>query len=137
MARLRILIWHIHGSYLNALGRIEHDWYLPTKAGRPEGYGGRGRTFDLPEWVREIPAEQVRDLVQVVFHEFVSMSIQHLMHEMGQRVLARFPQLAVVSFEGQNRLWDTAAVSDDDRKVIVYCDPRPPYGSIGLTLTRE
>ena len=62
MARLRILIWHIHGSYLNALGRIEHDWYLPTKAGRPEGYGGRGRTFDLPEWVREIPAEQVRDL---------------------------------------------------------------------------
>ena len=41
-----------------------------------------------------VAAEQVRDLIATVFHEFVSMSIQHLMHEMGQRILARFPQLA-------------------------------------------
>jgi len=62
MKRLKILIWHIHGSYLNALGRIEHDWYLPTKPERPTGYGGRGRTFDMPPWVREVPADQVADL---------------------------------------------------------------------------
>ncbi len=60
--RLNILIWHIHGSYLNALARIDHNWYLPVKPGRPEGYGGRGPTFDLPEYVREVPAERVRDL---------------------------------------------------------------------------
>jgi glycosyltransferase involved in cell wall biosynthesis len=62
MGRLNILIWHIHGSYLNTLARIEHNWYLPIKPGRPEGYGGRGPTFDLPDYVREVPAEQVRDL---------------------------------------------------------------------------
>ncbi|QBD78333.1 glycosyltransferase [Ktedonosporobacter rubrisoli] len=62
MRRLKILIWHIHGSYLNALARIEHDWYLPVKPGRPEGYGGRGPTFDLPEYMREVPAEEVRNL---------------------------------------------------------------------------
>lgn len=62
MRRLRILIWHIHGSYLNALARIDHDWYLPVKPDRPEGYGGRGPTFDLPSSVREVPAERVRDL---------------------------------------------------------------------------
>lgn len=62
MQRLKILIWHIHGSYLNTLARIEADWYLPVKAGRPEGYGGRGPTFDLPTYVREVPAEQVRNL---------------------------------------------------------------------------
>jgi glycosyltransferase involved in cell wall biosynthesis len=62
MPRLKILIWHIHGSYLNTLARIDADWYLPVKPGRPEGYGGRGPTFDLPEYVREVPAEQVRDL---------------------------------------------------------------------------
>jgi len=62
MRRLRILIWHIHGSYLNSLARIEHDWYLPVKPGKPEGYGGRGATFDLPDAVREVPADQVRDL---------------------------------------------------------------------------
>ena len=62
MRRLKILIWHIHGSYLNSLARIEHDWYLPVRPGRPEGYGGRGPTFDLPDYVREVPSERVRDL---------------------------------------------------------------------------
>ena len=62
MQRLKILIWHIHGSYLNTLARIDHDWYLPVKPGRPEGYGGRGPTFDLPDYVREVPADLVRDL---------------------------------------------------------------------------
>lgn len=62
MRRLKILTWHVHGSYLNALARTDHDWYLPSRPGHPEGFGGRGSTFDLPEYVREVPAEQVRDL---------------------------------------------------------------------------
>ncbi|HZO70693.1 MAG TPA: glycosyltransferase [Ktedonobacteraceae bacterium] len=62
MKRLNILIWHIHGSYLNTLARIDHNWFLPVKPGRPEGYGGRGPTFDLPDYVREVPAEAVRYL---------------------------------------------------------------------------
>ncbi|HLX59538.1 MAG TPA: glycosyltransferase [Ktedonobacteraceae bacterium] len=62
MRRLNILIWHIHGSYLNTLSRIEHNWYLPTKPGRIEGYIGKGHTFDIPEYVREVPAESVRHL---------------------------------------------------------------------------
>lgn len=62
MKRLNILIWHIHGSYLNSLARIEHNWYLPVKPERPEGYMGRGTTFDMPEYMREVPAELVRDL---------------------------------------------------------------------------
>jgi urate oxidase / 2-oxo-4-hydroxy-4-carboxy-5-ureidoimidazoline decarboxylase len=86
---------------------------------------------------RYVAAEQVRDLVATVFHEFVSMSIQHLMHEMGQRLLARFPQLVEVAFDGQNRLWDTVVVSDKDEKIKSYCDPRPPYGSLHLTLRRS
>jgi len=62
MRRLKILIWHIHGSYLNTLARIEHDWYLPVKPDRGTGYGGRGPSFDLPPYVREVPAAAVRDL---------------------------------------------------------------------------
>ena len=62
MKRLNILIWHIHGSYLNALSRIEHDWWTPVKPGRPEGYGGRGAAYDLPPRLREVPAERVRNL---------------------------------------------------------------------------
>jgi urate oxidase len=90
-----------------------------------------------PDLSRYIPAEQVRDLAQVTFHHFVSMSIQHLIYEMGQRILERFPHLAEVAFEAQNRLWDTAFVSDRDDRLKVYTDPRPPYGSLKLRLTRD
>src|SRR5215213_6688548 len=61
MQGLSILIWHIHGSYLNALTHMEHDWILPVKPGNPTGYAGRGRTFDMPAWVREVPAGRLCD----------------------------------------------------------------------------
>lgn len=86
---------------------------------------------------RYIPGEQVRDVIQVVFHEFVSESIQHLMFEMGTRVLARFPQMAEVSFDGQNRTRDPLVVSETDPQRKVYSDPFPAYGSIHLTMSRN
>jgi urate oxidase / 2-oxo-4-hydroxy-4-carboxy-5-ureidoimidazoline decarboxylase len=83
-----------------------------------------------------IPAEQVRDIIQVIFHEFVSQSIQHLVHEMGLRLLQRFPQMATISFIGQNRTPDPVVVSDTNSKVKVYSNPFPAYGNIKLTLSR-
>jgi urate oxidase len=86
---------------------------------------------------RYVPPEQMRDLAQVVFHEFVSESIQHLVHEMGTRILTRFPQLAEVAFEAQNRTPDPAATSDADPKVKVYTAPFPAFGLIRLTMRRN
>ncbi len=83
-----------------------------------------------------IPSEQVRDVVQAVFHEFVSESIQHLVHEMGLRLLARFPQMSEVSFEGQNRTRDLIGASEIDDKQKVYSDPFPAYGMIKLTISK-
>jgi hypothetical protein len=62
MRRLKILIWHIHGSYLNTLTRLDHDWYLPVRPEGGEGYGGRGWTFDWADSVREVPAGEARAL---------------------------------------------------------------------------
>ena len=90
-----------------------------------------------PEVSRYVDSEQVADLVGVVFHEFVSNSIQHLVHEVGQRMLERWPQLEEVSFEAQNRTWDLPRVSSTDDQVRVYTDPPAPYGRIGLVLKRE
>ena len=60
----------------------------------------------LADPARYVAAEQVADLAIAVFHEFVSLSIQHLVNEIGARMLDRWPQLAEVSFDAQNRLWD-------------------------------
>ena len=44
----------------------------------------------------------------MVFHEFVSLSIQHLVHEIGLRMLERYPELTEITFEAQNRTFDPA-----------------------------
>lgn len=72
-----------------------------------------------------VPAEQVRDIAQVVFDEKNVNSIQDLIYQIGLRVLERYPQLAEVSFEANNRTWLT--VRDDmegDAKVLRE-PPRP------------
>jgi urate oxidase / 2-oxo-4-hydroxy-4-carboxy-5-ureidoimidazoline decarboxylase len=87
---------------------------------------------------RYVPGEQVRDIVASVFDEFVSESIQQLVHEMGKRLLERYAQLASLSFSARNLTRDPYAVpddADDDRKV--FSDPFPAFGTIELTLTRR
>jgi urate oxidase len=82
-----------------------------------------------------VASEQVADHVRHTFDGFVSMSIQHLVHEMGKRLLDRFPQLESVRFEAQNRLWDISAEGPDG-STRVFSDPKPAHGKIGLTLRR-
>jgi glycosyltransferase involved in cell wall biosynthesis len=59
--RLRILTWHIHGSYLYYLTQAPHEFYLPTKPGKPEGYGGRLPGFPWGDNVHDIPTDEVRE----------------------------------------------------------------------------
>lgn len=70
MRAANVLIWHIHGSYLSYIVHASANFYLPVKPGRPEGYGGKGRTFRWPDNVWEVPAEEVRHLpLDLVIHQ--------------------------------------------------------------------
>jgi len=66
--RLRILTWHVHGSYLDSLAATGHEFYLPLADPPRPGAAGR-----WPEWganVIEVPEEDVRDLdVDVVLFQ--------------------------------------------------------------------
>lgn len=86
---------------------------------------------------RYVPAEQVRDIAHTVFHEMNSPSIQHLIYQIGLRVLQRFPQLAEVWFESNNRTWETVIDPGEASAGAVYTEPRPPYGFQGFSLTRR
>jgi urate oxidase len=141
--RTGMLLLKVTGS---AFTRFVRDDYttLPERGDRPlfialDVFWEYANPLDMlaDPTERYVAAEQVRDLVQVVFHEMVSESIQHLVHEMGQRLLVRFPQLAAVSFTGQNRTPDPMAVSETDPKVKVYSTPFPAYGLIKLTVRRN
>lgn len=61
MRSLRILTWHIHGSYLYYLTQSPHQFYLPI-ASDQEGYGGKLPGFPWPDNVHEVPAEKIPKL---------------------------------------------------------------------------
>jgi urate oxidase len=133
----------ITGSSFADFARDEHTT-LPERLDRPlyiwSDIGWRyAQAEDAlgTDPTRYVAGEQVADLAASVFHQFVSLSIQHLVNEIGNRMLERWPQLAEVSFEATNRLWDPGAESDTDPRIKTYADPRPPFGRIGLVLRRE
>jgi urate oxidase / 2-oxo-4-hydroxy-4-carboxy-5-ureidoimidazoline decarboxylase len=116
---------------------------LPEVSDRPlfiylDVYWRYGRAGDgVTDGPTHIASEAVRDSVIATFDDFVSMSIQHLVHEMGTRLLDRFAAMSEVSFEAQNRLWDTSKVSEAEPATRVFSDPKPAHGFIGLTLNRN
>jgi urate oxidase / 2-oxo-4-hydroxy-4-carboxy-5-ureidoimidazoline decarboxylase len=85
---------------------------------------------------RYAAAEQIRDIAHVLFHERKTPSIQYLIWQIGLRVLERFPQLAEIGFESNNRTWETIVDPAGPEKAGVYTEPRPPFGFQGLTVTR-
>jgi Glycosyl transferases group 1 len=60
--RLRVLTWHVHGSYLWYLSHIPHDLYVPVRPGRPPGYAGTAGSIPWPENVHEVDAAEVSGL---------------------------------------------------------------------------
>ena len=77
---------------------------------------------------------RVRAIVREVFASFESGSIQQVIYQMGAKILAELPAIAEVHLEANNRTWDTIAERGDE--LGVYTDARPPYGCLGLRLTR-
>jgi len=140
--RRELQLIKVTGSAFADFARDEHTT-LPERPDRPLyiwcNIGWRYTDASdavLVDPARYVAAEQVADLAAAVFEEFVSLSIQHLVNEVGMRMLDRWPQLAEASFDAQNRLWDAVTESPDGH-VKTYADPRPPYGHIGLVLHRD
>ena len=76
----------------------------------------------------------VRRIVTDVFQSFESGSIQQMIYQMGTKLLADVPDMQEVHLEANNRTWDT--VTEQGDAVGVFTDARPPYGCLGLRLTR-
>ncbi len=57
---MRVLVWHVHGSYTDALVRGEHEYLLPCTPDRgPYGLGRAGRRW--PPSVREVSPGELRE----------------------------------------------------------------------------
>jgi hypothetical protein len=58
---MRVLLWHVHGSWTTAFVQGPHQYLIPVTPDRgPDGLG-RARTWDWPASAREIPPDALRD----------------------------------------------------------------------------
>jgi urate oxidase len=86
---------------------------------------------------RYVAAGQVRDVAQTVFHEFVSESIQHLVHEIGGRLLQRFAVLDEVELRAENHTFEPVPGSPESGDgPRAYTAPFHAWGIITLTMRR-
>jgi urate oxidase len=137
------------GGVTGRRGGIENLWLLKTSGSAftrfaRDDYTTLPERVDRPlfirldvEWgyvdERHADPRAVRDHLTGTFDAFVSESIQHLVHEMGTRLLADHPQLAQVAFTAENHTRDPVGEHGDRR---VFTDPFPAQGLITLTIER-
>jgi glycosyltransferase involved in cell wall biosynthesis len=87
---MRILLWHVHGSWTTSFVQGGHDYLLPVTPDRgPDGLG-RARTWDWPATVREVPPEELAGAEVDV----VVLQRPHEL-ELAQRWLGRRPGVDV------------------------------------------
>jgi hypothetical protein len=58
---MRILLWHVHGSWTTAFVQGPHEYLLPVLPERGPDGRGRARTWDWPASAIEVTAEEARD----------------------------------------------------------------------------
>jgi hypothetical protein len=123
MRPLRILTWHVHGNYLYYLSHAHHEFYLPVKPGRHEGYGGRGESFTWPDNVHDVPADEVRSME---FDCILFQSRQNYLRdqfEILSRAQQRLPRIHLEHDPPREHPTDTRHPVDDPDVLRVHVTP--------------
>src|SRR3954468_12947563 len=83
---MRILLWHVHGSWTTSFVQGGHDYLLPVTPGRDADGLGRARTWDWPGNVHEATPAELR-------HSEVDLVVLQRPHELdlAERWLGRRP----------------------------------------------
>lgn len=59
---MRVLIWHVHGSWTTSFVQGTHDYLLPVVPGRGADGRGRAETWDWPANAVEVPVAELRSV---------------------------------------------------------------------------
>lgn len=120
---LRILTWHIHGSYLYYLVQTSHEFYLPVKPGAPVGYNGRAGAFPWPDTVHDVPAQEVRclDFDCVLFQSTKNYTRDQ--YEILSPAQQRLPRIYLEHDPPREHPTDTLHTVDDPNILLVHVTP--------------
>jgi len=121
--RKKVLTWHVHGSYLYYLTQTPHEFYLPVRGDRSEGYGGLGGGLSWGPNVHEIDVDQVSnlDLDCIIFQ-----SRQNYLKDQYE-ILSPFqreiPRIYLEHDPPREHPTDTRHIVDDPEILLVHVTP--------------
>lgn len=120
MRPLRVLTWHVHGSYLYYLSQANAEFYLPVRSAGGPGYGGRGSTFPFSDNVHDIPAEEVSklDLDCILFQSPRNYQIDQ--YEILSPAQRRLPRICVEHDPPLEQPTETRHFVDDPDVLLVH-----------------
>jgi hypothetical protein len=89
---MRILVWHVHGSWTTAFVEGQHDYLVPVTPERNADGLGRAQTWTWPQSVREVPLDDLAecdpDVVLLQRPRDLELARAHLRREPGRDVPA-------------------------------------------------
>ena len=56
---MKVLLWHVHGSWTTSFVAGEHDYVLPVNDDRDADGRGRAQSWDWPTSAREVPMSRL------------------------------------------------------------------------------
>jgi len=105
---VRILLWHVHGSWTTAFVQGGHEYVVPVTPDRGADGLGRARTWTWPTNVVELPPQDLPDLDP-------ARAVTDVV-DAAQRLVARWPMV---------------------REIVLECTNMPPYAKAVARATRR
>lgn len=120
MRPIRVLTWHIHGSYLYYLSQAPIELYVLSQPDRPPGYAGRHGHFPWGANVHDMPVAQ---LAGKQFDCVLLQSRQHYLedqHAILTDAQRRLPQIYLEHDPPRDSPFDTPHPVDDPNVLLVH-----------------
>lgn len=117
---LRILTWHVHGTYLYYLSQCPHEFYLPKHPARGHGYGGIGGPFPWGPNVHEIPADELRRQAFDVVIFQARAQYERDQYEFLTPAQRRLPRIYIEHDPPREHPTDTRHPVDDPNVLLVH-----------------
>jgi len=117
---LRILTWHVHGSYLYYLSHTPVEFYLLSKPDRSPGYVGRHGHFPWGPNVHDMPVSEVQSRA---FDCILFQSHAHYLkdqHEILSPAQQRLPRIFLEHDPPRVHPTDTKHPVDDPETLLVH-----------------
>ncbi len=109
---MRVLVWHVHGSWMTAFVQGDHEYLVPVLPDRgPDGLG-RARTYRWPHGVEEVSPEELSD------------------HDIDVVVLQRPHEPDLTRRWTGRSVGRAVGVTRDDRLPAVYVEHNTPRGDV-------